>query len=187
METRLSLSWSISFSIESILGCPAIYQYEYGDYYMVDFFLLENGSGNPTPLDCSSSAVLPFSLAVNASGYAHCTLDQPILPNDQHLIMIVATATMGGPFGGGNTATNYSSIIWPMCWTYPRTWVTNGYFQALFTDLRPDWTQIVEASPNLTNWTPIYTNPVPGTNLLFAEKLTSTNSYRFFRVRQTSP
>ena len=51
---------------------------------------------------------------------------------------------------------------------------------------QPGQTYVVEASTNLTTWTPVATNTPTGTSFLFKDTNAGTASTRLYRVRQVT-
>jgi len=63
-------------------------------------------------------------------------------------------------------------------------WMGTNGFNAFFSSVSATSYQVIEASSNLTAWTGVCTNKIPGTNFLFTDSFALTNRSCYYRVRQ---
>ena len=64
-------------------------------------------------------------------------------------------------------------------------WNYDGSMQLIVVN-QPGQTYVVEASTNLTTWTPVATNTPTGTSFQFKDTNTTTTGTRLYRVRQVT-
>ena len=83
--------------------------------------------------------------------------------------------------GAAATATNLSDLFWPFGFSaIERT--PSGAIRVTLSGLSPGRTNIVQASADLADWTPISTNVATGTTMNVTDQNATNLSHRFYRL-----
>ena len=62
--------------------------------------------------------------------------------------------------------------------------IVNGNFRLRLVGMSPTSAVLLEASSNLVNWTPLYTNPPPATLIKYSDPIDPNQKARFYRGRE---
>jgi hypothetical protein len=135
-----------------------------GDAGPVEFFVGTNSVGTVSQIEPFNAALPPYKLTVTNLSEGDYQLTARYLGE-------------GGSVGPGRTI-----HVTKLALLFPRL-TLNGQLEFQVVTSFPDRQTVIEASPNLVKWNPIFTN-VPSSNTFnFTEPSGATNSLKFYRAR----
>jgi hypothetical protein len=135
------------------------------------------GDANYAAIKYSSSGAAIWTNRYNGPGNGDDFAQQVVLDHGGNVILT-------GTSIGSLTNYEFATIKYAFPLIFNNCELTNGMFQGEVDNLQAG-ALVIEASTDLTNWLPIYTNPVPTNVLFYADPDTGKYPGRFYRAYQS--